>query len=138
MFTKETFFRCHTVIDTKHARSAWDKGVNAYAHDLLDALEEEFDNGYISADDLANPKLVKKALLSGADDWKVYSWGGCALIYDGDIARRLCSPSELKKTDNGTRKPNRSEEWLDVQARALYQACWRILVSCEEVGAWNS
>ena len=40
----------------------------------------------------------------------------------GDICKRLCSPSEQRKTKNGERKPNANEEWLDVQARALCQA----------------
>lgn len=55
-----------------------------------------------------------------------YNWGGSSLIYDADIAGRLCCPSELKKTRNGERRPNSREEWLDVQARALYQACNRL------------
>ena len=49
-----------------------------------------------------------------------------SIIYDSDIAERLCTPSELKKTRNGERKPNSREEWLDVQARALRQAFSRI------------
>lgn len=39
-----------------------------------------------------------------------------------DIAKLLCTPSELKKTDYGRKLPNSTEDWLDVQARALYQA----------------
>jgi len=66
-------------------------------------------------------------LLNGADNWTQYSEGGCALIYDGDIAERTCSPSALKRTRNGERNPNRNETWLDVQTRALNQACSRIL-----------
>ena len=54
-----------------------------------------------------------------ADDWSAYSWGGCSLIYNGDIAARLCCPSELARTRNGDRRPNSREEWLDTQARAL-------------------
>ena len=65
-------------------------------------------------------------LLNGADSWGQYSWGGCSLIYNGDIAERLCSPSEFKKCREGERRPNAREEWLDTQARALYQACNRI------------
>ena len=61
-------------------------------------------------------------MLNGARSWHDYSWGGCSLIYDRDIANRVCTISELKKTDNGTKRPNRREEWLDVQARALHQA----------------
>lgn len=107
-------------------RSAWDKGVREYASDLLDGLYEGILNGYINIDDLHSPAMLDKALLNGASDWDQYSWGGCSLIYDGDIAERLCTPSELKKTRNGERRPNRSEEWLDVQARALRKAAYAI------------
>lgn len=65
-------------------------------------------------------------LLNGASNWSQYSWGGCSLIYDRDIAERTCNPSELKKTRNCERKPNSRKEYLDVQARALFQAAQRI------------
>lgn len=113
-------------IETKKTRSAWDRGVNAYALEMLEELAFNFEHGYITDDDLCNSKLIRKALLNGAEDWQQYSWGGCSLIYDPDIAERLCCPSELRKTRNGERRPNSREEWLDVQARALYQACNRI------------
>ena len=32
-----------------------------------------------------------------------------------------------RKARHGRKKPNAREEWLDVQARALYQACELIL-----------
>lgn len=102
--------------------SAWNKGLTAYANELLDELEEAIQGGYFDAEDLESPALVGKALLNGADDWKMYSWGGCSLIYNYQIAERLCNKSELKRTKGGELKPNKSEEWLDTQARALYQA----------------
>lgn len=116
-------------IEERKERSAWGRGLKVYASELLDGLEEGIAGGYIDADDLQAPKIVGKALLNGADDWASYSWGGSALIYDGDIAERLCSPSELKKTRNGERRPNSREEWLDVQARALYQAARRVRIA---------
>ena len=64
--------------------------------------------------------------MNGAMDWEDYSYGGCSLIYDGDIAERLCTPSELKKKDGGRLAPNSQESWLDVQTIALRQACIRI------------
>ena len=73
-------------------------------------------------------KLRELKTLANADDWNAFSWGGSSLIYDYDIAERLCTPSELKRTKNGERKPNAREDWLDTQARALYQA-WRRLYS---------
>lgn len=109
-------------VNAENARSAWSRGVKAYALELVDELEEAIENGYFEAEDLEAPKLLRKQLLNGASDWDQYSWGGCSLIYDSDIAERLCSPSELKKTRNGERRPNSREEWLDTQARALYQA----------------
>jgi len=61
-------------------------------------------------------------LLNGATDWHAYSCGGNALIYNSDIAERLCSPSELKRCKGGDNQPSPRESWLDVQARALRQA----------------
>lgn len=99
-------------------RSAWDKGVTVYALELI----EEVAN-YVDDLDRENCKAV---LLNGAADWKQYSYGGCSLFYDEDIARRVCTPSELKRKHNGALEPNSRETWLDVQARALYQAYKRI------------
>ena len=113
-------------INPKNFRSAWDKGVSAYALELLDDLEESIRDGYTNKGEY-NRKELEKTLLNGASSWYVFSWGGCSLIYDSSIAKRLCTPSELKKTDNGTRRPNANEEWLDTQARALLQASYRIM-----------
>lgn len=97
-------------------RSAWDRGVTVYAIDMLEELE---------IIELTAP-TVEKTLLNGAPTWHDYSWGGCSLIYDADIAERLCCPSELRRTRGGERRPNAREEWLDTQARACFQACMRI------------
>lgn len=107
------------------ARSAWDKGVNEYADELLD-LFEEWDK-YAEPNGFTPPTFCTETLLNGAEDWQQYSWGGLSLIYDSDIAERLCTPSELKRTKNGERRPNSREEWLDVQARALHQAAGLLL-----------
>ena len=105
-----------TAIVSKSYTSAWNRGVSRYAlrllHDLLENGETEYHG---SAYD-------HKRLLNGASDWKEYSYGGCALINDGNIAERLCTPSELRRTDYGRRNPNSRENWLDCQARALRQA----------------
>lgn len=113
-------------LTTRKDRSAWDRGVTAYALELLDTLDEAISGGYDEPDTLAAPKMLDRAMLNGARDWSQYSWGGSALIYDGDIAERLCSPSELKRTRNGECRPNSREEWLDTQARALNQAAARV------------
>ena len=112
-----------TAIETRKTRSAWDKGVTLYALELLDNIR--------NLPDTDNRQEIQKALLNGASDWSEYSWGGCSLFYNADIAERLCSPSELKRTRGGEWRPNRREEWLDVQARALSQACRLICRAAE-------
>ena len=91
--------------------SAWKKGVKDYALEMACNAENEL-----------TPENVKSELLNGARDWKEYSYGGCAAIYDADIAERLCTPSELKKKKGGDLQPSTRENWLDVQARAISQA----------------
>lgn len=110
-------------LETRKDRSAWDKGVTIYA---LELLEEYAERAAYEGRQAANTAEFKEWLKNGASDWDQYSWGGSSLIYNSDIAERLCCPSELKKTRNGERRPNSHEEWLDTQARALRQAASRL------------
>lgn len=120
-------------LEAAPARSAWKKGVKIYALELLEELAEGIEAGYIDSDIFESSKLLEKALLNGAYNWSAYSWGGCSLIYDHQIAARLCNPSELKRTRDGYHNPNSREQWLDVQARALAQAYIMILFTAKEV-----
>jgi hypothetical protein len=122
-----TIQELRAAIEAEPARSAWDRGRKVYALELLDDLAEAIEGGYFAAENITDRAALKAQLLNGADSWSQYSYGGSALIYDGDIAERLCSPSEYKRSREGERRPNSREEWLDVQARALYQACNMIL-----------
>lgn len=121
----KTIEKAMDIINSRKDRSAWDKGVSVYSYELLEQLQEAAEGGYFKAEQISSGNAIREAMLNGASDWSQYSWGGSALIYDGDIAERLCNPSELKKTRNGERRPNSREEWLDVQARALFQAANR-------------
>lgn len=104
-------------------RSAWQRGIKVYAYELLFDLFEGIEGGYIDPEDaFSNYNMFDTALLNGAYSWTEYSFGGCSLIYDRAIAERLCNNTELTKTQHGLRDPNNNETWLDVQARALYQA----------------
>ena len=90
--------------------SAWKRGVKEYAYELLDNLEEKAQ----SYERLPkNGRELEEWILNGARSWDDYSYGGCSLIYDRDIAERLCTPSELKKKDGGRLAPNSQESWLD-------------------------
>lgn len=99
------------------ARSAWEKGVRGYAKELFDSFIE---NRRLS-DDTRIGKITERDLMNGAESWEQFSYGGCAEVYDGNICKRLCSPSEQKKTKGGELKLH-GEEWLDLQAKALRQA----------------
>jgi hypothetical protein len=112
-----------TELEKRNDRSAWDRGVNDYARELLDNVEDAARGGQ----PLETIREWKKAMLKGAQDWIEYSYGGCSLVYNADIAIRLCTPSELRRKRNGELNPNRRETWLYVQVRALRQAQARII-----------
>lgn len=112
------FNNLYQLIETKYNPcSAWKKGVKEYALELAETLVENY-----TSDDVCNFNILKKALLNGASSWNEYSYGGCSLICDTEIAERLSTKTELKLTKNGEKQPNKNETWLDVQARALFQA----------------
>lgn len=108
-------------VENVKVRGAWNNGVRKYALDLLADAE-----AYRECEEFANLQDLKDAILNGAKDWLQYSEGGCSLIYNADIAARLCSPSELKRTKNGMNNPNSHENWVQCQARALFQA-WELI-----------
>lgn len=120
-------------LNARHDRSAWDKAVTLYALDLLEDVQEGADN--MERLPLDGAELERWAL-NGANNWHQYSWGGCSLCYDKQIAERVCTPSELKRKHGGAYEPNSRETWLDVQARALYQACNRIRTICSTNGLY--
>lgn len=122
--TPEIIARMVEIIIAAPARSAWARGVRAYAAELCGNLRRAATDAAEAGtpSPLTDRETVRAALLNGARDWSEYSWGGCSLIYDGHIAARVCTPSELRRTHGGQRDPNPREAWLDVQARALYQA----------------
>ena len=76
-------------LENVKACSAWKKGVKAYAIEMLKSIE--------NADVINSKEELKKAILNGAVNWKNYSYGGCALVYNCDIAERLCTRSEFHK-----------------------------------------
>lgn len=115
-------------IESQSARSTWDRATKIYAAEVIEA--SELDNVQTIAD-------LKKEILNGAESWKEYSYGGCSLIYDADIAARVCTPSELRAKRGGELQPSRRENWLDVQARVLGHAARRIVwaFECAQKGA---
>lgn len=110
-----------TKIASVKTRSAWSKGVQTYALELINDAINNYDGAFKATHD-----NIEAILLNGALNWRQYSDGGCSLIYDECIAARLCTASEYKRCHykDGTLKerPNKTETWLECQERALYQA----------------
>lgn len=106
-------------LNERKDRSAWDKAVTAYAVEIVEAMSVDGEQ------EISRESLPQA--LNGARDWEQYSYGGCSLVYDAEIAARVCCPSVLKRKRGGDLEPNARETWLDVQARALAQA-WRRIV----------
>jgi len=120
----KTNIELSALVGATPAHSAWKRGVRAYALEMIESAEGE----------LATVADLKKELLNGAENWYEYSYGGCALIYDSEIAERLCAPGEYRRTREGQRAPSTGESWLDVQARALGQAANLIATVSKEGG----
>ena len=117
-------------VNNTKTRSAWSRGVKAYALEMLERFEEwrkwNEDNGE------SVPELDERTALNGASDWDAWAFGGCGLVHSASIAKRLCTPSELRKTKGGIYPPTGSNSWLLVEGRAARQA-WRMIAEAVRV-----
>lgn len=120
----------YSTIENKKTRGAWNNGVKVYALYLLEGVILEDDNLVYTVPGL------KDRLLNGAENWQQYAAGGGGFVYE--IASTLCTPAQLKRytyKEGGLKDPNKYETWIDVEARALYQA-WLLIrdtMTAEEV-----
>ena len=123
MANKKDLLNYNSIIQTlegwkQHTSTKLDKAILDDAIDLLDNLKE-------TSYQIDTMKDVRKALLNGARDWNQYSYGGCALIYDGDIANHYLS--EDKQQDFKFKRGPENGCWngiklLDFQATCLREA----------------
>ena len=114
-------------VNNTKTRSAWGKGVKAYAFHILAQFEDWC--RFNEAEGLECPELDERTALNGAQDWSAWAYGGCGLVYNAYIAERLCTPSELRKLQYKTgamKQPAPCTNWLDIEARAACQA-WRMI-----------
>ena len=110
------------LVDGLPLRSAWDKGVRLYTHELAGNLFYWTSQGkYLHGMEEAKEKAMQEEA-----SWREYSKKGLSLESGEEIAERLCTASELKRCKGGLKAPNKNEGWDDVQARALAQA-WEML-----------
>ena len=109
------FFRYCKGIPRPTRMSAWDRAIWEDALALAEWAEYE--------GDWTKANTLDELLLNGADDWESYAYGlgPCAIADNSDIARRYCTPCELRRFEGGMRMPP-SGDWMKVQGRALLQA----------------
>lgn len=104
------------LVSSSSARSAWSRGVRAYALDLLDNIEEMSNYGEYLA-------ISEGVALNGAGCWSNYAAGGCGLVYTSAILERLCTASELRRLNRSGRS---DIDAIEIEGRALLQA-WRLI-----------
>ena len=102
-------------------RSYWSRGVASLIRDYGEDVLGEHDGEIISARDFY------KLWNCGADSLRDAVYGGSFDIWNYDIAKRLCTPSDLKKSNEGMRRPNKRQDWIDVELIAVQQAMYKSL-----------
>ena len=102
---------------SRERTSAWNRGLAEYIREIAKEAARVY-----NFKELNNYQDFKKCLLHGAQDWQQYAYGGSSLIYDEDICNRLCTKSEKRRFKNGLLDPAKNKLWMDIQARALWQA----------------
>lgn len=121
--TPKTYSEIYNFLTQEKQRSAWARGVNNIALNIVSEILEEYDGSdalhFYHVDDFAR-HFYGVSLREAVD-------GGCFLIYDYDIAENFCTPSELIRVKNGEHNPNSRETWLDVMYRGAYQAIRHII-----------
>ena len=121
--TPKTYSEIYTILIQEKPRSAWSRGVNIIAMDIVSQILENADGNdaphYYNVSDFCQ-EFYGASLREAVD-------GGCFLIYDFDIAKNFCTPSKLKRTKNGEYNPNRAGTWLDVMYHGAYQAIRHII-----------
>lgn len=121
--TPKTYSEIHTLLIKEKPRSAWARGVNNIAMDIVREILEN-SNGNDAPHYYSVPDFCREFY---GVSLREAVYGGLFLIYNSDIAENFCTPSELKRTKNGEYNPNRSESWLDVMYRGAYQAIRHII-----------
>lgn len=71
------------ISETERKRGQWNKATAYYADFLLDSYIETCK--WCADQNEAIPALSLEIVLNGASCWHQYSYGGCALVYDGDM-----------------------------------------------------
>ena len=108
---------------------ARNKAVWEYGIEVLDSVAT---NGDDENRELWTQDKLRDLLLNGAFDyykpydeqahWKRYSEGGCSLIWNIEIAQRVCTPNQYKKLEDKINSGDDTHDWIMIQARCLFDA----------------
>ena len=114
-------------IKHESCRSHWERAVRDYALEMVSQCEETNITSY--------KQLLNHVNAENMDDYaiaKALSEGGCFEIRDAAIAKRLCTPSQLKRymRKDGTVRDLPDASWIDVQTHAIYQAIFFLKSAC--------
>lgn len=117
-------------------RSAWDKGVYAFAVRILDAYESR--TAWQREDLLPNNKAAFiECLRRSWGNWSAFDHNTAHPLTAEAVCKALCSPSEAKKKKNGILPPNAFESWADVATRAYSQAADKLVKIAARLGYFN-
>lgn len=108
-----------TWIENESYRSKWEQAVRDYALEMISQCDKTDITSYKQIPNHCNAASMTDYAIA-----RDLSKGGCFEIYDADIAKRLCTPSQLKRVTrkDGTVRDLPRGSWIDVQTRAVYQA----------------
>ena len=115
--TKANIETIRKAIEAMIPRSAWDRGVKAYALDILREFDEWREFSESQGETL--PNMDEHTALNGAKDWKQWSEGGCGLVYNHAIAERLYTPARVARLPKGF-------DGLAEEVRAVKRA-WQLI-----------
>lgn len=101
------------------AETVWRSGVRSYAVELFTDVAEA--RGLNIFDDVT-VEITETELLNGADNWLHFSKGGCALVFNEDICRRLYGNKTHEKFFKSKNTSQNQPDWIELQAKALESA----------------
>lgn len=101
--TPKTYSEIYNLLTQEKPRSAWARGVNNIAMKIVREILEEYadEEPHFNRVDDFSKHFYGVSLREAVD-------GGCFLIYDYDIAKNFCSPSELKRVKKRRAQPKQS------------------------------
>jgi hypothetical protein len=116
-----------TWVESSSCKSHWERAVRDYALEMISQCDKKNITSYKQIPNHCNAMNMTDYAIA-----KDLSEGGCFEVYDVDIAKRLCTPSQLKRVTrkDSTVRDLPHETWIDAQTRAVTQAIFLLRSAC--------